>query len=62
MSQGTKLKLLVDSSVPPNSCKQFQIPFTLRQKVEMELHYLQDELAIIACAIPQWATPIVPLV
>ena len=60
--QGTKLKLLVDSSVPPKFCKPLPVPFAAKQKVETELQHLQDESLIEPVQFSQWATPIVPVV
>ena len=60
--QGTKVKLLVDSSVPPKFCKPRPVPFAVRQKVETELQCLQDESVIEPVQFSQWATPIVPVV
>ena len=60
--QGTTVKLQVDSSVPPKSCKPRPVPFALRQKVETELQRLQDESVIEPIQFSQWATPTVPVV
>ena len=60
--QGTKVELLVDSSVPPKFCKPRPVPFAVRQKVETELQRLQDESVIEPVQFSQWATPIVPVV
>ena len=57
----TKVKLHVDPSVQPKSCKPRRVPFSVKHKVEVELQRLQEESVIEPVQFSHWATPIVPI-
>ena len=59
--RGTKVKLHVDPSVQPKACKPRRVPFSVKQKVEVELQRLQEESVIEPVQFSHWATPIVPI-
>ena len=42
--QGTTVKLLVDSSVPPRSCKPRPVPFALRQRLKLNCNIFKMNL------------------
>jgi transposase InsO family protein len=59
---GFKARLEVSESEPPVFCKARPIPFSMKTRVEKELHKLESAGVIEKIQFSDWATPIVPVV
>ena len=57
-----KVKLQVDNSAKPKFFKPRSVPFTLKEKVEIELQRLENLGIISPVKFSRWAAPIVPVV
>ena len=56
---GDQVKILVDTKECPRYCKARTVPFALRDKVETELHRLQELGIIEPVTHADWAAPVV---
>ena len=59
--QGETAKLHTNPQVHPKFCKPRPVPFSLREKVEVELERLENEGIIRKRQFSEWAAPIVPV-
>ena len=59
--QGETAKLHINPQVHPKFCKPRPVPFSLREKVEVELERLEKEGIIRKRQFSDWAAPIVPV-
>ena len=59
--QGETAKLHTNPQVHPKFCKPRPVPFSLREKVEVELERLEKEGIIRKRQFSEWAAPIVPV-
>ena len=56
---GDQVKILVDTKECPRYCKARTVSFALRDKVETELHRLQEQGIIESVTHADWAAPVV---
>ena len=56
-----KAKIYVDPQAKPKFCKAWQVPYSMRSKVEEELERLEKEGIIGPVQYAEWAAPIVPV-
>ena len=59
--RGKTFSINVDPTVAAKFCKARTVPYTLREKVEKELHRLQQEGIISPISHSSWAAPVVPV-
>ena len=59
--QGYEAKIYVEQQATPRYCKARNVPYALREKVELELDRLTQEGVIEPIQFSDWAAPIVPV-
>ena len=56
-----KAKIYVHPQARPKFCKAWQVPYSMKSKVEEEFERLQKEGIIEPVQYAEWAAPIVPV-
>ena len=59
--KGFQAKIHVDPHAKPHFFKARTVPYAFRDKVEVELKWLQEEGTLEPVEVSAWATPIVPV-
>ena len=60
--KSVQVKIYVDSQVPPKFCRACQVPYALRDRVNVKLEQLKKAGMIEPVRFSGWVAPIVPLV